>query len=474
MSSIQETADQIKDILTVCMAKGVDAALSDAIGPKWFEYFKQQDSQNKREYRIVRPENNSVYDFDFQALLKLMKFNMDLRIYILSFFHPEEQNIDTVYGKNSLFDNLLYRLMTLYRNQIAAHKKARDIEDNQASDSSSTTYSYYDAISDMKKLAYNFKSVTDKNGVSYYDAIDIIIENYIHESKKSFYSIHETIRAEQLDISISDFIQICSKSGIHIISDSKDTYFSTDNYSDTITTIKNRIQLHQAEAKINKEKNKKILIISGLLTVAILFIVISIVLIIKLSRNDSNPVYTVSYEHTEPDTENKTESTTANKPVSTFEQGLTDAQNNSTENNSTEDNTVNEQNDDVFSDIANFTPEAGQIILRPKKVEYYNDGIKANLYLVNGTDKYINSIILKEVKLSINGASICDAVISYETDQDAPATISVNLAPGDHTEVGPIIFSPETINKDDIRDNNLHLKDIDDKCWCDLEVIYDE
>ena len=193
MASIQQTADKIKDILTICLAKSIDQALQYSMGYNWFDYFRQNDANKKKEHMILRPEHRSVYDLDFQALLKLLKFHMDLRTYVLSYYHPNETDIDIKYGRNSLFDNLLYRLMTLYRNQIAAHKKASDVERALSGEKSSTTYSYDDAIADMKKLAENFSIVVDNNGVSYYSTICSIANNYYNQSAYTYYSIQEAI-----------------------------------------------------------------------------------------------------------------------------------------------------------------------------------------------------------------------------------------------------------------------------------------
>lgn len=455
MASIQQTSEKIKDILTLCLAKGIDESLKDSLGHDWFDYFKQDDSKNKREHMILRPEHHSIYDLDFQGLLKILKFHMDIRIYVLSYYHPQETDIDVKYGKNSLFDNLLYRLMTLYRNQIAAHKKASDVEKALSGSKSTTTYSYDDAITDMKKLAENFSSVTDNNGISYYSTICNIANSYYSQSSYTYYSIQETINAEQLEISRNEFIQICDEFGIKVASTDSQFVFATHNYNETVAIIKNQISLIRGRQELiqsqqnllkesisNRAKNRRILIVS-LAAVTVMVAVLFVIVLVKIPNTDEN------------ETSSKSDTTTS---VSTTDSTTvtTESQMNVDEKPDTlADSDISGDTGNRYVNQYNYEPVSGFLSVKPANVYYDGDSIIAKCYIVNGTDHTVDSVLIHNFELTVNGKTICDGAF------DGEGPTQVNLEPGEH-EFKTFIFTNEMIKNKEAKLQNLDS-------FCDVE-----
>ena len=448
MATIQQTAEQIKDILTLCLAKGIDEALIDSLGPNWFDYFRQEDSKNKKEHQILRSDHHSVYDLDFQALLKLMKFHMDLRVYILSYFHSSEHDIDVRYGKNSLFDNLLYRLMTLYRNQISAHKRASEVEKTLSGQSSTTTYSYDDAITDMKKLAENFSTIADKNGTTYYSTICKISDSYYNQAAYTYYPIQDAIDVEHLGVTKNEFIQICEELGIKVASTETQMVFATRNYHETIGIIKKQISLIKskeellkkqqnliAESEKTKVNNRKSLLISlsaiGFLTVIILVLVLINVIDLQNETSPKRERLT-----TEASTFSNVDTETINTEVSTTSESavLTDTE-------------ISGDEGNRYLNQYNYEVEEGKLSVKPANVYYQDGSIIAKCYIINGTDHKVDSVRVNEIEFSVNGETICDACFNS-------SSISVNLEYGEH-DLESFTFPPEAVKITDAELSNL-------------------
>lgn len=171
MNKNKQTASQLKDLLTVCLAKAIDTALVAQFGDCWFNYFLQED-QAKEDSRaqITRKGQSSIRDFDTQALLKFLRYCTNWSDYVLIYYG--------VYNSNDQFSNqaqsrqlrsLLDRLITDFRNQIEAHNRVADIELELEHQQVERIYGYKEAAQDMIKLASLFKIVCNRNGVSYYD-----------------------------------------------------------------------------------------------------------------------------------------------------------------------------------------------------------------------------------------------------------------------------------------------------------------
>lgn len=441
MLSLEQTAEKIKDLLTICLAKAIDVSLKDALGYNWFEYFKQDDSKKKKEHIILRPEHHSVYDLDFQALLKLMKFHMDLRVYILSYFHPNETDIDVKYGKNSLFDNLLYRLMTLYRNQIAAHKKASDVERSMSGKYSNTTYSYDDAIADMKKLAENFSILRDRNGNSYYTIICNIANEYYNQATTSYYSIRETIAVEQLGITVPEFIQICEEFRIRVASTNNELVFASGNYNETIDIIRKQLMMIR-EAESSRASSRKSLIISicvtGVLSIIVLGLIVVFVLNSGLGGGNTN-TGSSSTSYSDRDDDDDDDDDRNNDKDNDKGDDSSDKDGIKSDPQSLQDDEIDGDESNRFIDQYNYEPEDGVLSVKPANVYYNGDTIVAKCYIVNGTDHTVDNVLINDLELSVNGETVCEAAFNK-------TSVEVNLESGDHY-LQTFTFPAETIKQ---------------------------
>lgn len=167
----KQTATQLKDLLTVCLAKAIDNALTAQFGDSWFEYFIQQDqAKEDSKTQITRKGQTSIKDFDTQALLKFLRYSTDWSNYVFLYYgvyHSDDPFANQSQGRQ--MRSLLDRLITDFRNQIEAHHRAADIELELENKHIERIYGYKEAAQDMIKLASLFKTVGDRNGVSYYD-----------------------------------------------------------------------------------------------------------------------------------------------------------------------------------------------------------------------------------------------------------------------------------------------------------------
>lgn len=168
MQNWSQIAHKGKDILTVCLAKGIDQALSVRLGNGWFANFAQEDAKEKINTRITKPGQQSVQDMDLQALLKLLRYRGQLTQLILSHydFFAGLDSFSTD-GQLQQLNNLLDRLINDFRNRIEAHARASDIEKELSGEGMNRIYGYEEAYQDMYKLTRIFANVTDSNGVSY-------------------------------------------------------------------------------------------------------------------------------------------------------------------------------------------------------------------------------------------------------------------------------------------------------------------
>lgn len=168
MQNWSQIANQAKDLLTVCLAKGIDEALTAQYGSDWFAGFAEAEAKEKVNTRITKPGHRSVQDMDLQALLKLLRYRSHLTRQILThygFF----AGLDgfTADGQLQQLNNLLDRLINDFRNRIAAHARAADIEKELTGNGLDRIYGYEEAYQDMYKLTRIFGTVTDSRGVSY-------------------------------------------------------------------------------------------------------------------------------------------------------------------------------------------------------------------------------------------------------------------------------------------------------------------
>lgn len=168
MQNWKSIAHEAKDLLTVCLAKAVDQAMTAQAGPDWFTEFAQADALMKMNLRITKPGQMTVQDMDLQALLKLLRFRSGLTHQVLT-YHGFFRGLDTIAKDAQMgqLNQLLDRLMVDFRNRIEAHSRAADIEQEISGNGLNRIYGYEEAVQDMLRLARLFPTVCDAKGVSY-------------------------------------------------------------------------------------------------------------------------------------------------------------------------------------------------------------------------------------------------------------------------------------------------------------------
>lgn len=169
MENAKETAGRVQDLLTLCLARAINMALTATRGPRWFQQFKEEESRMSSAHMIVRNYHNSINDCDFQAFLKILYYRPEYSREILIYFNHRE----AVYtgGRETPFHRTVGRLINDYRNTIGAHVSASMIQKNRVGNMDDTDYDYEQAIKDMRRVARVFSAVRDENGKRYYDLI---------------------------------------------------------------------------------------------------------------------------------------------------------------------------------------------------------------------------------------------------------------------------------------------------------------
>jgi SLAP domain-containing protein len=168
MQNWSHIAHAAKDILTVCLAKGIDQALTTQQGEDWFQKFLEADALEKPTAQITKNGQRSVRDLDLQALLKILRFRRNLTQKVLSYYgYFSDFDSFSAEGQMQQMTNLLDRLINDFRNRIEAHARAADIEKELSGEGVDRIYGYEEAYQDMYKLTRIFGTVTDSNGIPY-------------------------------------------------------------------------------------------------------------------------------------------------------------------------------------------------------------------------------------------------------------------------------------------------------------------
>jgi len=176
MQAWRQIAHEAKDILTVCLAKAIDKALSSQ--QNWFADFVQADAREKVSNRITKAGQTSVRDLDLQALLKLLRFRSALANQVLTYYGVfDGMDVFAADAQIQQFNALLDRLINDFRNRIEAHSRAADIEKELSGQGPNRIYGYEEAVQDMYKLAQIFADVKDSSGVAYYRRIAALMKN---------------------------------------------------------------------------------------------------------------------------------------------------------------------------------------------------------------------------------------------------------------------------------------------------------
>lgn len=175
MQNWKHVAHETKDLLTVCLAKAIDTALTAQMGQGWFTTFAEADAKEKMNLRITKPGQQAVQDMDLQALLKFLRFRTAHTDVVLS-YHGFFNGLDAIAidAQKHQLTQLLDRLMVDFRNRIEAHSRAADIEQEISGNGLNRIYGYEEAVQDMLRLARLFPTVRDTKGVPYCRRIEAL------------------------------------------------------------------------------------------------------------------------------------------------------------------------------------------------------------------------------------------------------------------------------------------------------------
>lgn len=178
MQNWRQISMEAKDILTVCLAKAIDQALTAQLGSNWFANFAKEDAKEKVSLRITKAGQRSVRDLDLQALLKFLRYRSGLTSRVL-YHHGFFEHMDAFSAEDQRrqLNTLLDRLMNDFRNRIEAHSRAADIEKELSGQGLNRIYGYEEAYQDMYKLARLFPGVTDSKGVPYWRRMSALTGN---------------------------------------------------------------------------------------------------------------------------------------------------------------------------------------------------------------------------------------------------------------------------------------------------------
>ena len=169
MRNWRKIAGEAKDVMTVCLAKVIDRALTEVAGVQWFAQFAEADAREKGN-RITKPFQKTVYDLDLQGLLKFMRFRKQWAAAVLNFYgFYNGMDAFAAEGQNRQLDGLLERLINDFRNHIEAHSRAADIDSRLSGQPVERLYGHQEAYNDMVRLVRIFSK--DPVGKTYYKRI---------------------------------------------------------------------------------------------------------------------------------------------------------------------------------------------------------------------------------------------------------------------------------------------------------------
>ena len=163
----RKIAQESKDLLTVCLSKIIDKALSAQLGEGWFVGFAEADGKEKVSNRITKGSQKSVGDLDLQALLKFMRHRPKWADLVLNYY-GFYQGLDefAAEGQRKQLESLLDRLIVDFRNRIEAHSRAADLAGELNGQGMERIYGYEEAYNDMVRLCRIFAK--DPVGKTYY------------------------------------------------------------------------------------------------------------------------------------------------------------------------------------------------------------------------------------------------------------------------------------------------------------------
>ncbi len=254
-------AIQMKDLLTVCLAKAIDSALCNKEGERWFMVFVDNDAREK--YPIFQSFHRTVYDGDLQALLKFLRYRPSYAETVLT-YHGFITAEDTAANrlKKEQLDHLITRLITDYRNRLEAHTSAAYIEDTPTG-----VYTYVDAVEDMIKCAEVFAAVRDKDGVPYHERMTALLTKHTEQKDIKHYAVDEVFESLPTRPSTDEFLECCRALEIPVLTVNGTLHIATATFATDVARICSHLV-------IKKEKRKRKRSVLALITVAVILLIV--------------------------------------------------------------------------------------------------------------------------------------------------------------------------------------------------------
>lgn len=178
----KRAARECKDLLALCLAKGMEQALFAYMGPQWFACLLAEDLLQEPKKQILKNGQQSIQDLDLQALLKILRYRESFADAVLSYYgFLSADDPFSNQGQLRQLRGLLDRLITEFRNSMEAHTRVADIEQGEELQ---RLYGYEEAMQDMEKLSGIFKTIKDSKGVSYHSRIAELRKNAAEKKKR--------------------------------------------------------------------------------------------------------------------------------------------------------------------------------------------------------------------------------------------------------------------------------------------------
>lgn len=266
---------EVKNTLTLCIKTAIATSMEQMLGEDWFTLLKNNEAHLEPPFQVLY-KKESIEECDFQALVKILLFREDARDVVIEYYGID---YDGIGGDGSPFDYLLKRIMLSYRNNMDSHISFYQIQQIRNKEYKAI-YGYKEAVYDMLKLGEILKDVTDENGISYYEHMRASVKRYKKNDDIEYYSIHEAIKSESLNINSNQFFNACVRLGLKTKTMDFDIYFGSADYDFDIKRITD-------EAIVKSSKRLQ----SNILTTSIIAILLSAIMLIGIFYPDVKDLY---------------------------------------------------------------------------------------------------------------------------------------------------------------------------------------
>ena len=392
-----ECYGEIESLVAICGAKAIDTVMS-ADDPNWFAAFKAQEAAMPDSRRTVQPYHTSIYDSDFQGIVKIFCYREvaadvggSSPIIISDVFDRYNLPAKTC-GPKSFCE--LCKTLIANRN-LVHHVSAEAISGNDEKKIKAHITQCKKSIFDCLRFLEFFPDVCDSDGMSYLDKAN----NKLSQTEKnlgiSSYNIPELLCRENINLTVKDFVDLCADLHFDTYYRNGIAYLESDNIGTTLAIVKT--VLERTPAKKKSGKAMPIVFAVLLATIAILLAI----LILKPDTSD-NPGNNNPSQTQKPTTSDSSSSIPTQSEDTSSEEGPREEQ-------------IRRFYDPVTKE-SDFVKNA--LVLVPIEV-FYNEDEKlvVNTKLLSGYDADIDRIYVKNLKI-VNGDGTLIAEKTFDYTQD--------------------------------------------------------